>query len=466
MDVIDNERLFINWWYRSRKCLHVGHPDGSQRSPHRQSLEILVHRSKYMEQILGIQILATNPGYEVLRHRHRMFSDSTQANRCITREDNRPWRKQTSGRIVQSYVVCAVLCDTDVIVILEIYGVVKRHPRDVPIFPKSIDFLVWSVPTLHPSAPLYALHVPVGGRSPKPLDPGVLHGGSWIEALSDGMGDNGIALLLEQFDESFLFRHEGVDLCRLSVEKPGDGALFVRIAENYSPGIRVPSVQAGNCGVPSSGVQPQVGEQVVQPADVGFGIPSVHMERRIDGEHVMWAIVYLAKGPLSTNHEAWAKRVLAFVRANCAIRAVHRDISVCSIFTGKGVPILELANSLQTRHSPMRRNLVQRVDLGILVSGIGTKSCDACQVTFTWSAGGGTRGHRFSHRYRPAYRDRQGPPGGQLMSNGASVSTLPRIGARKVTTRSPTASNASGGGTRGSVEVRYSPQRRIRRSSE
>ena len=61
---------------------------------------------------------------------------------------------------------------------------------------------------------------------PQPLDAGVLHGDVRVEALGDGAGDEGGALLLEQLDQPLLLRHQRIDPRRLPVEEGGDGVLL------------------------------------------------------------------------------------------------------------------------------------------------------------------------------------------------------------------------------------------------
>ena len=53
-----------------------------------------------------------------------------------------------------------------------------------------------------------------------------LHRGVWVEALGDGVADEGLAFLAQQFDEPLLLGDQSVDLCRLAVQKIGDGLLF------------------------------------------------------------------------------------------------------------------------------------------------------------------------------------------------------------------------------------------------
>ena len=71
-----------------------------------------------------------------------------------------------------------------------------------------------------------SLHLPMRRNLPQPLDAGVLHGDVRVEALGDGAGDEGGALLLEQLDQPLLLRHQRIDPRRLPVEEGGDGALL------------------------------------------------------------------------------------------------------------------------------------------------------------------------------------------------------------------------------------------------
>ena len=48
-----------------------------------------------------------------------------------------------------------------------------------------------------------------------------------VEALGDGVGDDGLALFLEQVDQLFLLGHQRVDLGGFVVEESGDGSLLL-----------------------------------------------------------------------------------------------------------------------------------------------------------------------------------------------------------------------------------------------
>ena len=60
----------------------------------------------------------------------------------------------------------------------------------------------------------------------QPLDAGVLHRNTGIEALGDCPADEGGALLLEQLDQPFRLCGQRVDLRSLPVEERGDGTLL------------------------------------------------------------------------------------------------------------------------------------------------------------------------------------------------------------------------------------------------
>jgi predicted dehydrogenase len=70
------------------------------------------------------------------------------------------------------------------------------------------------------------LHSPMLRDLPQPLDTGVLQRDVRVEALGDGLGDEDGTLLLEEFYQPFLFRHQRIDPRCLPVEKGGDGALL------------------------------------------------------------------------------------------------------------------------------------------------------------------------------------------------------------------------------------------------
>ena len=61
----------------------------------------------------------------------------------------------------------------------------------------------------------------------QPLDPGILHGDVRVEDLGDSVGDEGGTLLLEQFDQPLLLRHQCINLPRLPLQKLGDDMLFM-----------------------------------------------------------------------------------------------------------------------------------------------------------------------------------------------------------------------------------------------
>jgi hypothetical protein len=56
----------------------------------------------------------------------------------------------------------------------------------------------------------------------EPFDAAVLHLHVRVEALGDGVGDDGLSLLLEQRDQPLLLRNQPIDLRRLAVEEKID----------------------------------------------------------------------------------------------------------------------------------------------------------------------------------------------------------------------------------------------------
>ena len=56
----------------------------------------------------------------------------------------------------------------------------------------------------------------------EPFDAGRLHGGMGVQALGDGVGDDGLAFFFQQFDQPLLLRHQRINLRRLPVQKRGD----------------------------------------------------------------------------------------------------------------------------------------------------------------------------------------------------------------------------------------------------
>lgn len=57
------------------------------------------------------------------------------------------------------------------------------------------------------------------GDITQPIYTGGLHGGIGIQALGDGVGDDRLALFLQQLDQPSLLCHQPVDLPRLPIEK-------------------------------------------------------------------------------------------------------------------------------------------------------------------------------------------------------------------------------------------------------
>ena len=66
-------------------------------------------------------------------------------------------------------------------------------------------------------------HVPMLRHVAEPFDAGGLHGGVGVQAFGDGVGDDGLAFLFQQFHQPPLLRHQLINLRRLAVEKRGDG---------------------------------------------------------------------------------------------------------------------------------------------------------------------------------------------------------------------------------------------------
>ena len=60
----------------------------------------------------------------------------------------------------------------------------------------------------------------------EPLHPGILHLDVGVEALGDGVADEGGALFLQQLDLPLLLLHQRVDPPRLPIQEGGDGSLF------------------------------------------------------------------------------------------------------------------------------------------------------------------------------------------------------------------------------------------------
>jgi hypothetical protein len=65
------------------------------------------------------------------------------------------------------------------------------------------------------------------GHIAEPFDAGGLHGGVWVQAFGDGVGDDGLAFFFQQFNQPPLLPHQRVNLRRLPVKKLRDQGLLV-----------------------------------------------------------------------------------------------------------------------------------------------------------------------------------------------------------------------------------------------
>lgn len=65
------------------------------------------------------------------------------------------------------------------------------------------------------------------GHLAKPFDPAVPHRRVRIEALGNGVGDDGLPLFFQQHDQAPLFLNERVDLSGFTIEEGGDGDLLI-----------------------------------------------------------------------------------------------------------------------------------------------------------------------------------------------------------------------------------------------
>src|SRR5690606_16787584 len=77
------------------------------------------------------------------------------------------------------------------------------------------------------SEPLKRYHVPMRRHLPEPLHSRLLHRYVRIESLRHRMRDDGLALLLQQFDQPLLLGDQRVDLGGFAVKEGGDKRLFI-----------------------------------------------------------------------------------------------------------------------------------------------------------------------------------------------------------------------------------------------
>ncbi len=71
-----------------------------------------------------------------------------------------------------------------------------------------------------------AQDIPMLRHLAQPLDASVLHPHIGVQALGDGVADDGLALLLQQVDQLLLLGDQGVDFRGFLVEEGGDGLLL------------------------------------------------------------------------------------------------------------------------------------------------------------------------------------------------------------------------------------------------
>ena len=116
--------------------------------------------------------------------------------------------------------------------------------------------------------------LPVRRNQAQPLDAGVLHLHVGVEALGDGVADEGGALLLEQFDLTLLLLDERVDPPRLAVEECRYGTLFVNGGQRDSQIAKLLSCEMGNGGSVTENVK---------PSSTTHGVKHVHKETHISG---------------------------------------------------------------------------------------------------------------------------------------------------------------------------------------
>jgi len=118
----------------------------------------------------------------------------------------------------------------------------QGEPRNGAILPVLRMLATWGVSRLQSGSTTKDTRIPVRGDRAEPLNAGVLHRHIGVEALGDGVADEGGALLLQQPDQPLLLRHQRVDLRRLAVEEVGDGELLRTAGHGQS------EVRQGACG--------------------------------------------------------------------------------------------------------------------------------------------------------------------------------------------------------------------------
>src|SRR5262249_24819095 len=84
------------------------------------------------------------------------------------------------------------------------------------------------LPLCKPEEVLQFFRRPVGWYDTNPLITRTLHRHSRVEAVGDGVADEGRAFLLKKVDHLFLLSDQGADPGRLSAEKSDDVALLIK----------------------------------------------------------------------------------------------------------------------------------------------------------------------------------------------------------------------------------------------
>ena len=70
------------------------------------------------------------------------------------------------------------------------------------------------------------------GDVAEPVDARGFQGGVWVEALGDGSGDEGLALLGQPVQKRSLLFDQPVDLRRLLIQEPGNPLLRIERRDN------------------------------------------------------------------------------------------------------------------------------------------------------------------------------------------------------------------------------------------
>ena len=224
--------------------------------------------------------------------------------------------------------------------------------------------------------------------------------GEWVEAPSDGAGDEGGAFLLKQLDQPLLPRHQRIDLCCFTVEEVNDGLLFRMRRQGYdkTPPLIHTDGPSAMSGLSYHRNDDSTGESIQRPREVE-GVDTVDQPQRfhvlIDGyrscRHRYWKTVCQYHPPHDHKNDLRCDELEArFVQGLLCdqilggrdypplhvLRCYPGDfpIPIRWIFFRRGGASRRAAQTPESCRFPMRRDLAQPLDAGVPVLGVRPKA--------------------------------------------------------------------------------------------